>query len=136
MTQADSIIERELHVLTLLIQLADDKRLALIHNDLDALRRVTESEEAAAKNLKQLEETRLKQAGLFTSIPSRDEEFRQRLYELKEKNDFNQTILGDALAYTRFMLQMLMGVGAKPAVYGAEGKIQEGTYRRIIDGRG
>lgn len=136
MTPIDTIIEREIHQLTLLIQLADEKRQVLLQSDLDGLRRVTELEEAAAKELKQLEDARLRQAGLFSEPSSQKEELSQRVRLLKEKNDFNQTILGDALAYTRFMLQMLMGVGSKPAVYGAEGKIQEGAYRRIIDGRG
>lgn len=136
MISIDSIVEREIHLISLLSQLADRKRQALIQNDLGELRRVTELEEAAAKELKQLEEARLHQAGLFSNKSIYDDELRQRVFELKEKNDFNQALLGDALAYTRFMLQTIAGTGMKPTVYGAEGKVQDGTAQRIFDGRG
>ncbi|HEX2953879.1 MAG TPA: flagellar protein FlgN [Bacillota bacterium] len=138
MTRTASVLKDEIGALEYLINIAEQKRVALLKDDLVALQSVINEEEAASKHLCQLEETRLQQAGLFTN----DEEakdrkkMRQLLQMLKTKNEFNQTVLNDALAYTRFNIQLIAGIRQSSSFYGAEGRLQDVNYRRIIDRKG
>lgn len=130
----DCVFQEEILVLKKLHDLADKKRQALFANDWEALRLVTQAEEAAAKNLAALEETRLRQAGPFAE--DKRDEMRRLVQDLKVKNDFNQVVLNDALAYTRFFLNAVMGVATDSPMYGAKGNVQETSYKQLIDGRG
>lgn len=140
MTRTSSVLTDEIQILQMLIDLADQKRTALFDKNLASLQQVVEEEEVATKRLSQLEETRLQQAGLFTTDDEAHrmerETMRQLLQILKTKNEFNQTILNDAVAYTRYSLQLFFGMRQTTAVYGAEGKLEGTGYRRIIDRKG
>jgi hypothetical protein len=138
MTHVASVLKDEIEILETLNKLADQKRDALLKDDLTALQTVSNEEIAASERLRQLEETRLQQAGLFSNDSQREdrERIRQLIHTLKTKNEFNQTVLTDALAYTRFNIQLIAGIHQSAGFYGAEGKLQDVHYRRIIDRKG
>lgn len=128
------VLQEEILLLKNLHGLADQKRQALLDNNWEALRKVTEDEEVAVKRLTTMEETRLEQAGSFSD--DEKNEMRRLVQELKVKNEFNQLVLNDALVYTRFFLNAIMGATAPAATYGAEGTLQGTAYRQLIDDRG
>jgi flagellar biosynthesis/type III secretory pathway chaperone len=135
MNQAETVIRKEIIVLNHLNELADQKKQALFDNNMEALSQIVQEEEVAVGELKQLEDSRLRQAGLFSNSNLKGE-IRSLLYELKTKNEFNQVVLRDAIASTRFAIQLMIGDESSSAVYGSEGRVEEKPYRQFFDGRG
>lgn len=128
-----SVLCDEIVLLKDLLSLAEEKKQAIMANNWDKLQKITETEETAVKRLSAMEETRKKQAGSFSN---EETELHRLAEELKAKNELNQMLLNDALAYTRFLLNTVMGVMSTPPTYGAEGTLQGTSYRQLIDGRG
>ncbi|HEY8345204.1 MAG TPA: flagellar protein FlgN [Bacillota bacterium] len=142
--QEKALIEEEISSLKRLLELAEQKRDALLREDLDTLMSLLQAEE---DELKVLEGIRCpdgypvgkaeSESDSTADSPLNDllEERKRIARKVKDMNEFNQQLIGDSLAYIHFMLQIFHGEDGK-SIYGAKGRMETKATNPLIDLKG
>ncbi|HHU50446.1 MAG TPA: flagellar protein FlgN [Firmicutes bacterium] len=144
--QEKTLIEEEISSLKRLLELAEQKRDALLQEDLDTLMSLLQAEEGELKVLEGIRrpdgcpvvkaEHRSESDSTSDSILHDLLEERKRIArKVKDLNEFNQQLIGDSLAYIHFMLQIFHGEDGK-SIYGAKGIMETKTAGPLIDLKG
>lgn len=138
--QEKTLIEEEISSLKRLLELAEQKRDALLQEDLDTLMSLLKAEESELKALEGIrrpgEPPSVKEGHKpDPAIDGLIQERKRIAQKVKELNEFNQQLIGDSLAYIHFMLQIFHGEDGKN-IYGAKGRMETKTANPLIDLKG
>lgn len=126
-----SLLEKEVAILTELNSLSLLKKDVLLNDDIDALQQIVLQEEALSGKLKTIENVSAPQVQFFLSgkasapetIVGLIEEIRRLVKEFKGHNDLNQLLIRDSLGIVQFTLNALLGMNDNGlGVYSAAGK--------------
>ena len=143
--QEKTLIEEEISSLKRLLELAEQKRDALLQEDLDTLMSLLQAEEGELKVLEGIRVRTVVRSSKQSIGSESDSTSDSILHDLggkkedcskvKDLNEFNQQLIGDSLAYIHFMLQIFHGEDGK-SIYGAKGIMETKTAGPLIDLKG
>lgn len=136
-----SLLEKEVTILTELHSLSLLKKDALLNDDLESLETIVLKEEALSGNLKILDNACAPQVKFFLkgqieppeAIKGLMDDVRRLVKDVKTNNDFNQALIRDSLNIIQFTLNALLGTNEQsPGVYGSSGKPAQGVKNRSM----
>lgn len=145
-----SLLEKEVEILTELNSLSLLKKDALLTDDLDSLESIVLKEEALSGNLKTLDNACSPQVQFFLREKKQPTQssanfpaplgdlfstIRLLILQLKTTNDFNQALIKDSLYIIQFTLNSFLSLGnnTSPTVYGASGKQAQTPHLSLLD---
>lgn len=126
-----SLLQKEVELLTELNSLSRLKKEALLNDDLASLETIVLKEEILSGNLKTVDNACSSQVQFFLKgqvepppeIDALMTELRDLVREVKSNNDFNQALIRDSLSIIQFTLNALLGSDdTGRGVYSAKGK--------------
>ena len=140
--ELQELLYKELQLLEELNGLSLQKKEALLNDDLISLETIVLKEEALSKKLHVVDDACSPQVKFFLRVlksgspnkladPKEEEtlelvrKIRETAFRLQRNNEFNQTLISDALSLIQFKLNILVPSDkANAPVYGASGKME------------
>lgn|GEM_PF-544311 len=133
--QEEVLLEQEISSLKKLLALGQQKRDALLQEDMDTVVSLLEAEEDELKVLDGIRPPESKEKEPSAANSQLYQERRRIAQEVKDLNQFNQELIGDSLAYLHFMLHIIQGEDGK-SIYGAKGSMETNKTNPLIDLKG
>ncbi|NLW55558.1 MAG: flagellar protein FlgN [Firmicutes bacterium] len=129
------LMEQEIEMLKRLLALAQDKKEAILHNDLEKLTQIVKAEEAELTAVNSFVEKNYPQLAQASACSPLDQEKEVLVRQIKELNNLNQQLLEDSLALVKYSLRVLHG-DEDNNLYGATGNVESAGNKSVINWRG
>ncbi len=129
------LLEKERTVLKNLVNLAGEKKDAILHDNIEELSRVIKAEE---KELAVINEFNSFNHDAFRELPELRSYYEEReilIEKLRELNLLNQQLLEDSLAFINFSLRVIHG-DEGGNLYGSSGNMESQGTNSVINWRG
>lgn len=133
--EIQDLMEQEIEMLKRLLALAQDKKEAILHDDLEKLTSIVKAEEAelmAVNSFLDRNHPHLTQA---SACPPLEQEKEVLTRQIKELNLLNQELLEDSLALVKYSLRVIHG-DEENNMYGSTGNVESPSNKSVINWRG
>jgi len=128
-------MEQEIEMLKRLLALAQEKKEAILHNDLENLTRIIKAEEAELAAVNSFVEENYAQLIQAAKSSPFEQEKEVLVKQIKELNNLNQQLLEDSLALVKYSLRVIHG-DEENNLYGATGNVEPASNMSVINWRG
>lgn len=129
------LMKEEIEMLKRLLALAQDKKEAILHNDLEELTKIIKAEEAELTAVNSFVEENYPQLSQASACAPFDQEKEVLVKQIKELNSLNQQLLEDSLALVKYSLRVIQG-DEENNLYGATGNVESTGNKSVINWRG
>ncbi len=130
-----AVLEEESLALKNLVNLAKEKRDAILHDNIEELSRIIKAEEEELAVINGFESLNHDAYRELPELQLCYEERETLIEELKESNLLNQKLLEDSLAFINFSLRVLHG-DEGGNLYGSSGNVENQGANSVINWRG
>jgi len=128
-------MEQEIGMLKRLLTLAQEKKEAILHNNLEKLTRIIKAEEAELAAVNSFVEENYAQLIQAAKSSPFEQEKEVLVKQIKELNSLNQQLLEDSLALVKYSLRVIHG-DEENNLYGATGNVEPASNMSVINWRG
>lgn len=128
-------MEQEIEMLKRLLALAQEKKEAILHNNLEKLTGIIKAEEAELAAVNSFVEENYAQLIQAAKSSPFEQEKEVLVKQIKELNSLNQQLLEDSLALVKYSLRVIHG-DEENNLYGATGNVEPASNMSVINWRG
>ncbi len=129
------LMEQEIEMLKRLLALAQEKKEAILHNNLEKLTGIIKAEEAELAAVNSFVEENYAQLIQAAKSSPFEQEKEVLVKQIKELNNLNQQLLEDSLALVKYSLRVIHG-DEENNLYGATGNVEPASNMSVINWRG
>lgn len=129
------LMEQEIEMLKRLLALAQEKKEAILHNNLEKLTGIIKAEEAELAAVNSFVEENYAQLIQAAKSSPFEQEKEVLVKQIKELNSLNQQLLEDSLALVKYSLRVIHG-DEENNLYGATGNVEPASNMSVINWRG